>query len=141
MIMVAGIVLTVVVLMIGFLLLVEQKEERLNDKTKKNKKNKLPRTPETYEKVIKFICDRRRKKQKYGSHMIKKGKVNIMAGHIIDKDNTTKALQSVNRLLSQSLEVIKKVNEDEQWNFCTDDRLAHIVNDTERLTKEVSKIV
>lgn len=62
MIMVAGIVLTVVVLMIGFLLLVEQKEERLNDKTKKNKKNKLPRTPETYEKVIKFICDRRRKK-------------------------------------------------------------------------------
>lgn len=48
--------------------------------------------------------------------MIKKGKVNIMAGHIIDKDNTTKALQSVNRLLSQSLEVIKKVNEDEQWD-------------------------
>lgn len=79
--------------------------------------------------------------QKYGFHMIKKGKVNIMAGHIIDKDNTTKALQSVNRLLSQSLEVIKKVNEDEQWDFCTDDRLAHIVNDTERLTKEISKIV
>lgn len=73
--------------------------------------------------------------------MIKKGKVNIMAGHIIDKDNTTKALQSVNRLLSQSLEVIKKVNEDEQWDFCTDDRLTHIVNDTERLTKEISKIV
>lgn len=66
MIMIAGIVLTVYVLMIGFLigfwLLVKQKEERLNDKTKKNKKNKLPRTPETYEKVIKFICDRRRKK-------------------------------------------------------------------------------
>lgn len=66
MIMIAGIVLTVYVLMIGFLigfwLFVKQKEERLNDKTKKNKKNKLPRTPETYEKVIKFICDRRRKK-------------------------------------------------------------------------------
>lgn len=25
-------------------------------------KNKLPRTPETYEKVIKFICDRRKNK-------------------------------------------------------------------------------
>lgn len=66
MIMIAGIVLTVYVLMIGFLIgfwrLVKQKEKRLNDKTKKNKKNKLPRTPETYEKVIKFICDRRRKK-------------------------------------------------------------------------------
>ena len=66
MIMIAGIVLTVYVLMIGFLigfwLLVKQKEKRLNDKTKKNKKNKLPRTPETFEKVIKFICDRRRKK-------------------------------------------------------------------------------
>lgn len=35
MIMVAGIVLTVVVLMIGFLLLVEQKEERLHDEIEK----------------------------------------------------------------------------------------------------------
>lgn len=30
---------------------------------KYTQKNKLPRTPETYEKVIKFICDRRSKKQ------------------------------------------------------------------------------
>lgn len=37
--------------------------------------------------------------------------------------------------------MIKKVNEDEQWDFCTDDRLARIINDTEKLTKEISKIV
>lgn len=64
-----------------------------------------------------------------------------MAGHIIDKDNTLKALQSVNTLLAQSLEVIQKVNEDEQWDFCTDDRLARIINETERLTKEISDTV
>lgn len=50
-----------------------------------------------------------------------------MAKHIIDKDNTLKALGSINTLLSQSLQVIKKVNEDEQWDFCTDDVLARIV--------------
>lgn len=44
-----------------------------------------------------------------------------MAKHIIDKDNTLKALGSINTLLSQSLQIIKKVNEDEQWDFCTDD--------------------
>lgn len=43
-----------------------------------------------------------------------------MAKHIIDKDNTLKALESINTLLSQSLQIIKKVNEDEQWDFCTD---------------------
>ena len=37
-----------------------------------------------------------------------------MAGHIIDKDNTLKALDKINSLLSQSLQIIKKVNEDEQ---------------------------
>ena len=38
MIMVAGIVLTVVVLMIGFLLLVEQKEERLHHEIERKSK-------------------------------------------------------------------------------------------------------
>ena len=37
-----------------------------------------------------------------------------MEKHIIDKDNTLKALGSINSLLSQSLQIIKKVNEDEQ---------------------------
>lgn len=64
-----------------------------------------------------------------------------MAGHIIDKDNTLKALRSINSLLSQSLEIIKKVNEDEQWDFCTDDELARKVNETERLAKEISDVV
>lgn len=64
-----------------------------------------------------------------------------MAGHIIDKDNTLKALGSINSLLGQSLMIIKKVNEDEQWDFCTDSQLADKVNTAERLVKEISKIV
>lgn len=64
-----------------------------------------------------------------------------MAKHIIDKDNTLKALGSINTLLSQSLQIIKKVNKDEQWDFCTDDVLARRVNDAERLIKEISDIV
>ena len=64
-----------------------------------------------------------------------------MAGHIIDKDNTLKALDKINSLLSQSLQIIKKVNEDEQWDYCTDDKLARIVNITERLSKDISDIV
>ena len=64
-----------------------------------------------------------------------------MAKHIIDKDNTLKALGSINTLLSQSLQIIKKVNEDEQWDFCTDDVLARRVNDAERLIKEISDVV
>ena len=64
-----------------------------------------------------------------------------MAGHIIDKDNTLKALDKINSLLSQSLQIIKKVNEDEQWDYCTDDKLARIVNTTERLLKDISNIV
>ena len=64
-----------------------------------------------------------------------------MAGHIIDKDNTLKALGSINSLLSQSLQIIKKVNEDEQWDYCTDDKLARTVNTMERLVKEISDIV
>ena len=64
-----------------------------------------------------------------------------MAGHIIDKDNTLKALGSINSLLGQSLMVIKKVNEDEQWDFCTDSQLADKVSTAERLIKEISKIV
>lgn len=41
----------------------------------------------------------------------------FMTKYIIDKDNTLKALGSINTLLSQSLQIIKKVNEDEQWDF------------------------
>ena len=64
-----------------------------------------------------------------------------MAGHIIDKDNTLKALGSINSLLGQSLMIIKKVNEDEQWDFCTDNRLAEEVATAERIIKNISKIV
>lgn len=64
-----------------------------------------------------------------------------MAKHIIDKDNTLKALGNINTLLSQSLQIIKKVNEDEQWDFCTDDVLARRVNDAERLIKQISDVV
>ena len=64
-----------------------------------------------------------------------------MAGHIIDKDNTLKALGSINSLLGQSLMIIKKVNEDEQWDFCTDSQLADKVSMAERLIKDISKIV
>ena len=64
-----------------------------------------------------------------------------MAGHIIDKDNTLKALGSINSLLGQSLMIIKKVNEDEQWDYCTDNQLADKVSTTERLVKEISQIV
>lgn len=64
-----------------------------------------------------------------------------MAGHIIDKDNTLKALGSINSLLGQALMIIKKVNEDEQWDFCTDNQLADKVSTAERLVKEISKIV
>ena len=64
-----------------------------------------------------------------------------MAGHIIDKDNTVKALDKMNSVLSQSLQIIKKVNEDEQWDYCTDDKLARTVNTTERLSKDISDIV
>ena len=56
-------------------------------------------------------------------------------------DDTLKALGSINTLLSQSLQIIKKVNEDEQWDFCTDDVLARRVNDAERLIKEISDVV
>ena len=55
--------------------------------------------------------------------------------------NILKALGSINTLLSQSLEIIKNVNEDEQWDFCTDDILARRINDSERLIKEISDIV
>ena len=57
------------------------------------------------------------------------------------KYNALKALGNINTLLSQSLQLIKKVNEDEQWDFCTDDILARRVNDAERLIKEVSDVV
>jgi len=64
-----------------------------------------------------------------------------MAGHIIDKDNTLKALRSINSLLGQSLMIIKKVNEDEQWDFCTDAHLAEEISTAERLIGDISKIV
>lgn len=64
-----------------------------------------------------------------------------MAKHIIDKDNTLKALGSINTLLSQSLQIVKMVNKDEQWDFCTDDVLARRVNEAERLIKEISDVV
>lgn len=65
----------------------------------------------------------------------------MATGHIIDKDNTLKALGSINRLLSQSLEIIKKVNEDEQWDFCTSSELANKAETTEKLAKEIFDIV
>lgn len=64
-----------------------------------------------------------------------------MTKHFIDKYNALKALGNINTLLSQSLQLIKRVNEDEQWDFCTDDILARRVNDAERLLKEVSDVV
>lgn len=64
-----------------------------------------------------------------------------MTKHVIDKYNALKALGNINTLLSQSLQLIKRVNEDEQWDFCTDDILARRVNDAERLLKEVSDVV
>ena len=64
-----------------------------------------------------------------------------MAGHIIDKDNTLKALGSINSLLGQALVIIKEVNKDEQWDYCTSSDLADKVCTTERLVKEISKIV
>lgn len=66
---------------------------------------------------------------------------NINKNRVIEKDNTLKALGSINTLLSQSLAIIKNVNEDEQWDFCTDDILARRINDSERLIKEISDIV
>ena len=64
-----------------------------------------------------------------------------MTKHVIDKYNALKALGNINTLLSRSLQLIKRVNEDEQWDFCTDDILARRVNDAERLIKEVSDVV
>lgn len=64
-----------------------------------------------------------------------------MTKHVIDKYNALKALGNINTLLSQSLQLIKRVNEDEQWDFCSDDILARRVNDAERLLKEVSDVV
>lgn len=64
-----------------------------------------------------------------------------MTKHVINKYNALKALGNINTLLSQSLQLIKRVNEDEQWDFCTDDILARRVNDAERLLKEVSDVV
>lgn len=64
-----------------------------------------------------------------------------MTKHVINKYNALKALRNINTLLSQSLQLIKRVNEDEQWDFCTDDILARRVNDAERLLKEVSDVV
>lgn len=54
-----------------------------------------------------------------------------MTKHVIDKYNALKALGNINTLLSQSYQLIKRVNEDEQWDFCTDDILARRVNDAE----------
>lgn len=64
-----------------------------------------------------------------------------MPGHIIDKDNTLKALRSINVLLGQSLEKIKEINKDEQFDFCTSSELADKVCTAERLIKDISKIV
>lgn len=64
-----------------------------------------------------------------------------MAGHIIDKDNTLQALGKINSLLEQSLEIIKMVNEDEQWDFCTSSELAYKVRTADNFIKEISKIV
>lgn len=64
-----------------------------------------------------------------------------MAGHIIDKENTINALGSINRLLGQSLMKIKEINQDEQFDFCTNSKLAEEVCKAESLIKEISDIV
>lgn len=64
-----------------------------------------------------------------------------MAGHIIDKSNTIQALGSINSLLGQSLQKIKEINEDEQFDFCTNSELAERVSKAESLIKEISDIV
>ena len=64
-----------------------------------------------------------------------------MAGHIIDKDNTINALGKINSLLAQSLMKIKEINKDEQFDFCTSNRLAEEVATAERIIKDISKIV
>lgn len=62
-------------------------------------------------------------------------------GHIIDKDNVRHSLGSINSLLSQAVIIAKQVNEDEQWDYCTDNVLAERVSTAEKLTKELSDIV
>ena len=65
----------------------------------------------------------------------------VTMSHIIDKDNTLKALRSVNTLLSQSLQVIKSVNKDEQWDSSTCPDLYEQINAIETLVKEISKTI
>lgn len=64
-----------------------------------------------------------------------------MPGHVIDKDNTIKALGKINSLLEQSLTKIKEINKDEQFDSCTNVKLAEEVNKAEFLVKEISGIV
>lgn len=64
-----------------------------------------------------------------------------MAGHIIDKENTRHTLGKINSLLAQSLNIIRDVNKDEQWDFCTDAKLSEEVATSERLIKSISDIV
>lgn len=62
-------------------------------------------------------------------------------GHVIEKENVKHSLGSINSLLSQTVFIAKRVNEDEQWDFCTDNVLAERVSIAEKLTKELSDIV
>ena len=64
-----------------------------------------------------------------------------MSGHIIDKENTINALMKINSLLGQALMKIREINEDEQFDFCTNAKLAEEVCKTEAITKEISNIV
>lgn len=64
-----------------------------------------------------------------------------MPGHVIDKDNTIKAFGKINSLLEQSLMKIKEINKDEQFDSCTNVKLAEEANKAELLTKEISGIV
>ena len=45
------------------------------------------------------------------------------------------------QFFNKSLDILKMVNEDEQWDFCTDDVLARRANEAERLVKEISDVV
>lgn len=65
----------------------------------------------------------------------------IMTGHVIDKQNTINTLMKINSLLSETLMKIKEINKDEQFDFCTDNKLAEEVCKTETITKEISDIV
>lgn len=64
-----------------------------------------------------------------------------MTTHIIDKENTKNALRKINSLLQQTDEIITKVNKDEQWDYCTDDQLARLINETDHILTNIKSQV